>query len=170
MPASSAASTTAWVPARSSRRPKLLPPRPAAETTRPELPRDLYRTGPPCCRGQEPRSYPGPGAETRGAPVTVLARRQPPRHHVYNGTYLASYSKWKVLDSDAPPERVLAPTEGADPMAPTATTGSAPAAFTRLSTLTIEGQKRNVARARSFVNGILGPRHPAADAAALLVS
>src|SRR5437764_14552618 len=55
-------------------------------------------------------------------------------------------------------------------MAPTATTGAAPAAFTRLSTLTIEGQKRNVARARSFVNGILGPRHPAADAAVLLVS
>lgn len=55
-------------------------------------------------------------------------------------------------------------------MASPATAGSAPAPLTRLSALTIAGTKPNVARARAFVAGILGPGHPAADVAALLVS
>src|ERR1039457_2689360 len=42
-PASRAASTTARVPATSSRRPKVLPPSPATDTSSPELPTDLYR-------------------------------------------------------------------------------------------------------------------------------
>jgi len=41
MPASIAASTTALVPARSTRRPKLLQPSPATDTISPESPNDL---------------------------------------------------------------------------------------------------------------------------------
>lgn len=55
-------------------------------------------------------------------------------------------------------------------MAPPVTASSAPAPAARLSALTLAGTKRNVARARAFVTGALGPGHPAADVAALLVS
>jgi hypothetical protein len=47
MPASMAASTTALVLSRSSRRPKLLQPSPVTDTVSPDAPSSRYLIGPP---------------------------------------------------------------------------------------------------------------------------
>src|SRR5215470_10669727 len=92
MPASIAASTTALVPARSTRLPKLLQPSPAADTISPESPSDLYRTGlphlpPDAHHGRNdvtPAGRPArrtvhwPGRRGRARPRPVLTPARPP--------------------------------------------------------------------------------------------
>src|SRR3954468_16477429 len=63
MPRSSAASMTARVPARSRRRPKLLQPRPTAETVRPDAPRGFCRMTPGCPFRQDHQSMADPAPE-----------------------------------------------------------------------------------------------------------
>src|SRR5215212_4497981 len=69
MPASSAASITARVPARSRRRPKLLQPRPTTETVRSERPRRFCRMG---------------GQDGRSPTVWVVRRRRRRRRSMFS--------------------------------------------------------------------------------------
>src|SRR5579859_1141529 len=71
MPRSSAALTTAAVPASSSRPPKLLQPMPTAETSRPERPRCRYSiagdSSETCCGGRRSREHPAAAIHTTSA-------------------------------------------------------------------------------------------------------